>query len=182
VPILGDQAPGEPCTSSGHQEGLDDCDETSSCWNLNEIDGELVGLCHPMCAGNPDDDLQCLEGSYCEMWGQSGITLCVWHCDPFAQNCAHGTACYFDHPLFSCFFPGDAPANAPCGDIPQCAEGLVCLNEFALPDCEADACCSPICDTDLGDEQCAAVPGTSCVAIWPESVPGYERAGFCVLP
>lgn len=182
VPVLGDQAPGEPCTSSGHQDGLDNCDETSSCWNLNEIDGELVGICNPMCTGNPDDGPECIEGYYCELWGQLGITLCVWNCDPLAQDCDPGMACYYDG-LFSCFFPGDAPVNAPCGDIPQpCAEGLGCLSADVLPDCEAEACCSPICDTDLGDEQCAAVPGTSCVPLFVQPIPGYERVGFCLLP
>ena len=55
VPVLGNQAPGQPCTSSGTLESTDDCDETSWCY-----DGE----CAPFCMG-PADALECPPGTAC---------------------------------------------------------------------------------------------------------------------
>ena len=83
-----------------------------------------------------------------------------------------------------------------CGGGPPAAEGtssegatdtstrpgLVCIYSENLPDCEAEACCTPLCDTELGDGQCAAVPGTSCVSIGFDASSNYERVGRCLLP
>ena len=42
VPVMGDQEPGEPCWWGGVVEATDNCDETSACWDVWDVDGELV--------------------------------------------------------------------------------------------------------------------------------------------
>ena len=53
-----------------------------------------------------------------------------------------------------------------------------------LPDCQGSGCCTPFCEVMLGDAQCDAVPGTSCVPFWEEGLApeGYEHIGVCVVP
>jgi hypothetical protein len=183
VPIMGDQAPGEPCISGGVVEGTDDCDGTSYCWDVQDVDGEPVGTCAAFCTGTPDDP-QCPPGSACTITSDSTITLCIFSCDPTLQDCGAGLACYWANDGFNCIFTTqDIPAGQPCGFINDCALGLSCLAAEVLPACEGESCCSPFCDIDFGDAQCDAVPGTSCVPFFEvDPIPGYEHVGVCIVP
>jgi hypothetical protein len=184
VPILGDQAPGEPCTYSGVVEATDDCDASGACINAIETEGELIGTCWPFCTGTPDVP-GCPEGSSCKLSGSGTLTFCVPLCNPLVQDCPPGLACYWVGFEFNCVFTTqDIPAGEPCGFINDCAPGLICIDVASLPNCAGAACCTEFCSLSLGGPQCDLVPGTSCVSLFEEGaeLPGYEDVGVCVLP
>lgn len=185
VPIMGEQATGEPCTYGGVVEATDDCDGTGMCWDAIDVDGELVGTCHAFCTGSPATP-ECPPGSSCSISGGGTVNVCLTNCDPIIQDCNPGFACYFTGGTFNCVFTmQDTPAGQPCGFINDCAAGLACVAAVILPACEGSNCCSPFCALELGDAQCDAVlPGTACVAFFEENwaPPGYEHVGVCVLP
>jgi hypothetical protein len=183
VAIMGDQASGEPCWSGGAAEGTDNCDATSFCWDVIDVEGEPVGTCTAFCTGTPDDPM-CPPASQCLIGGDSTITLCIPTCDPLAQDCDAGLACYWAHNDFNCIVTTqDIPAGQPCGFINDCALGLMCLNGEWLPDCAGAACCSAFCDITLGDGPCDALPGTSCEPFFEDGTapPGDEAVGICRL-
>lgn len=184
VPILGDHAAGESCTSAGIIEATDDCDGSGVCWNVSEIDGELVGICQPFCTGTADNPA-CPERWYCKLYGDGSRTICELTCDPIAQDCADGFGCYWSISEFLCALTTeDNAAGEPCGAINDCAPGLVCVDTDTLPSCAGSACCTRWCDLELGDPQCDAVPGTACVPFFePGRAPiGQEHIGFCSVP
>lgn len=183
VPVMGDQAPGEPCTWNGIIEGTDDCDETSACWDVMDVDGELIGTCFAFCSGNPRDP-ECSAGSECGYLGQSSIAFCFSQCDPLAQDCGNGLGCFWANGAFQCVFTTqDIPAGEPCGFINDCAAGLGCVTAELFPACAGAACCSPFCDINVGDLQCESLPGTNCVSFFEEgmALPGYEDVGVCTV-
>jgi hypothetical protein len=183
VPVMGDQGPGEPCTYGGSIEATDDCDETGSCWDAVNVDGELIGTCRPFCSGSYHDPI-CPEGRQCAITG-GGLAFCIPTCDPVAQDCDPGQACYWAINRFECAFTTeDIPAGEACGYINDCAAGLMCLPGDSLPDCESSNCCIPFCELELGDEPCAIVPGTVCLPFFEldTAPPGYEHVGICVGP
>jgi hypothetical protein len=186
VPVLGDGAPGEPCTSGGVFEATDDCDATSVCWNYQDVEGELIGTCQPLCMGTPDDPT-CPNEWYCQVYGNGALTVCEFLCDPVAQDCPDGHACIFSSTAFWCaVWTQGIPAGEPCGYIYDCAMGLVCLAAEVIPGCEGSACCTNFCDLNLGDGPCdALLPGSACVPLFDEGVDpiGWEHVGACmVLP
>lgn len=185
VPILGEQAVGEPCRYGGRVEATDDCDDTSVCWDVMEIDGELLGTCRPFCTGTPDNP-SCEDGYACSTGSDSTIVLCIPLCNPLEQDCGPGLGCYWSGFDFSCILTTqDLPVGAPCGYINDCEPGNICLDAVAVPNCMGAACCTNYCDVQLGPEQCDALPGTACAWFWQdngEAPPGYDDVGVCVLP
>jgi hypothetical protein len=183
VPVLGDQAPGEPCTYEGVVEALDDCDATSHCWDLQDVEGEAVGICHAFCTGTADEP-ECPEASQC-LIGGCCINLCIPTCDPILQDCGEGLACYWANNGFNCIFTTqDIPPGEPCGFINDCIVGSGCTTAEALPNCVGAACCSPFCELGAGDLTCEVLPGTTCVPFFEQGMapPGYEDVGVCILP
>ena len=185
VPILGEQAVGEPCRYGGRVEATDDCDGTGLCWDVTEVEGEMLGTCRSFCTGTHDDPT-CDDGQICLISSESTIVLCVPMCDPLAQDCGPGLGCYWTNSNFQCVFTTqDLPVGAPCGYINDCEPGHMCVDGLLLPDCMGAACCTNYCDVELGPEQCDALPGTACVWFWQdvgEAPPGYENIGVCALP
>jgi hypothetical protein len=182
VPVLGDQAAGEPCTYDGIVEATDNCDATTFCWYVTEVDGELVGTCATLCAGSPDEP-ECPPGSSCPIGSNSSLALCIEACDPLAQDCNPGLACYWAYADFNCMFTTqDLPVGEPCGFTNACAGGSACIDANLLPDCAGSACCSPFCSLGGGDTQCEGLPGTSCLPFFEEAPPGYEQIGICIAP
>jgi hypothetical protein len=191
VPILGDKAVGETCSFDA-KSGSDDCDASSHCWNLEpDEQGVEHGECVPMCIGTRDDPScpgqgeSCL-GFECRIFGQVGYPFCVERCDPVAQDCGEGKACFFDYG-YSSFFCG--VVNIPgaigesCGWSQECVAGLMCVSADALPECLGDACCSPICVT--GDHAAceASWPGTVCSdALDYPLMDGCPTYGACTAP
>jgi hypothetical protein len=184
VPVTGSQAAGEPCIYGGIVEATDDCDSNSVCWNVEDVDGQPIGTCHPFCMGSPEDPI-CPVGSFCSLNGDGTIVLCLSTCDPLLQDCADGMGCYWGSDKFVCAFTNmDLPPGAACSFINDCDRGLMCVPAEVIPDCLGASCCTPFCELMLGDAQCDAVPGTSCVPFWEEGFApeGYEQLGICVVP
>jgi hypothetical protein len=182
VPVLGDQAVGEPCTYGGTVEATDDCDATSHCWDVQDVDGEYVGTCTAFCTGTPDMP-ECPPKTQCLFSGV--INLCIGTCDPILQDCNDGLACFWANNGFNCIFTTqDIPAGEPCGFINDCAGGSGCMSAEVLPNCAGSACCSPWCVLGNGDLPCALLPGTTCVPFFEQGVapPGYEHIGVCLSP
>jgi len=183
VPIMGEQATGEPCTYAGAVEVTDDCDATGMCWDVTLVDDEWIGVCRAFCTGSPDSP-GCPPASACTVSGSGVINICIPTCDPTVQDCAPGLACFWVAGDFSCISATqDIPAGEPCGFINDCAAGLGCFAGELFPACEGPSCCSPFCDLGLGDGPCDAVPGTSCVAFFEEdsAPPEYEHVGVCLV-
>jgi hypothetical protein len=184
VPIMGDGEPGEPCWYGGVYEATDDCDATSVCWDVMAVDGEAIGTCHSLCTGTADNP-ECPVGSSCLIASDSSVNICIFNCSPILQDCGRGLACFWANGNFNCIFTTqDIPAGEPCGFINDCAKGLSCTTAEVLPSCEGSACCTLFCDVELGDQQCEAMPGTSCVPFFEDgqAPPGYELLGLCMLP
>lgn len=179
VSVDGDGQPGEPCTYGGVVEATDDCDATSHCWETQEVDGQLVGICRAFCGGTFDNPM-CAEGTACLIANQGNINLCLPTCDPIQQDCPDGQACTWGSTEFFCFVTQqDGSLGDPC-DMSECGPGLMCAMAEVLPECDASACCGQFCS--LSAPVCDWV-GTECVSFWEgEPVPGYEDVGFCVVP
>jgi hypothetical protein len=185
VPVVGDQAAGEPCSYDGLVDATDDCDATGACWNTQEVEGELVGTCHSFCTGTQEMP-ECPQGYECLLSSDSVVTLCFPDCDPVAQDCADELGCYWSGIAFICTAtlesPGVSPGQ-PCGFANDCEVGSMCLDASVIPNCMGSGCCGSFCDLGLGDAHCAAVPGTSCVPFWEQGTApaGYEHVGICVV-
>jgi hypothetical protein len=186
VPVLGDQAPGEPCTWTGIDEATDDCDETSACWEVENVDGELVGVCRLFCSGSSSAP-ECPPSTLCHTDRAGTINFCIPTCDPLIQDCNAGLGCYWneDDFEFQCIFTTqDFPAGEPCGFVNDCAPGHLCREAALSPNCAGERCCLPFCDLELGDAACEAqLPGTVCVPFFDQgmALPGYEQLGLCVV-
>lgn len=92
VLILGDGEVGETCILDGFLEATDSCDVDSACWNVREIDGQLVGTCKAFCDGTADNPI-CAEGYSCLITDEGTITLCIENCDLVLQDCPEGLEC-----------------------------------------------------------------------------------------
>jgi hypothetical protein len=179
---MGDQAPGESCWWGGLVEATDDCDETSLFWDVMEVDGELLGTCRAFCMGTPDTP-ECPEGFACPISADPTAPVCLPMCDPLVQDCAPGLGCYWTISWFMCTSTTqNIPAGQPCGFINDCAAGLSCIDASVLPACEGAACCTPFCELMLGDAECEAVVGTTCVPFFEQGAasPGYDDVGVCL--
>jgi hypothetical protein len=184
VPVLGDQAPGEPCVWAGIIEATDDCDASSICWFAEEIEGQFFGTCVAQCTGTPDMP-ECLPGASCILNDNGSLALCLPGCDPVVQDCGEELACYWGGAMFECIFTSEnIPTGEPCGFVNDCAPGHLCADAAALPSCAGSACCTQYCNLLDGDAGCSAQPGTACVSFFDEgrAPVGYEHIGACVLP
>jgi hypothetical protein len=181
VPVTGDGQTGDTCTWAGIVEATDDCGADSVCWDVMDVDGQLVGVCTPFCGGTADAPI-CDPGSSCIIANDGSVTLCLTTCDPLLQDCSDGLACFWANTDFNCIFTTqNIPTGEPCGFINDCAAGNLCTDAANLPVCNGSACCASYCD--LTDPTCG-VEGTECVTFFEEGMapPGYEDIGVCILP
>jgi hypothetical protein len=180
VPVLGDQAAGEACSSDGIVMGTDDCDASSWCFT-----SEGEGTCHAFCTGAVDNP-ECAPDSNCWMSNEGAIWVCVPACDPLLQDCEQGTGCYSSGVIFGCVFVPSASLSVgePCQDLNDCAPGLQCTEAEALPSCAGEACCTSFCEIGLGDAACDLLPDTVCMPFFEQGMApaGYEHVGVCILP
>jgi hypothetical protein len=185
VLVLGDQEPGEPCHYSDVVTATDDCDATSFCWDVIDVDGENIGTCAAFCTGTADDpecpDLPGCADLSCLINGDSSINLCVSTCDPLAQDCGPGLACYWANNGFNCIFTTqDLPIGEECGYINDCVGGAVCTESELLPACAGAACCTAFCDLAALVDPCPdLLEGTICVEF---DVPDDCAVGRCLAP
>jgi hypothetical protein len=178
----------EPCTQTGPAgRWYDDCDVGLLCWNA---DPRGNGICWAQCAGDPSAPT-CPEMSSCSFSSSGVIALCLPQCDPLAQGCPAGQACYPINDHFTCApdASGDLGVHGdPCRCINSCDPGFICIGADAHTDCASGiGCCSTFCDhTDrTSDDACAALdPGQSCEAWFVAGMapPEYENVGVCALP
>jgi hypothetical protein len=181
VPVTGDGVPGDTCIWGGIVEATDDCGADSICWDVMDVDGQLLGVCTEYCGGTADDPI-CPPETSCIIINEGSINLCITSCDPLLQDCGAGLACFWAVSDFNCIFTtDDIPTGEPCGYINDCAAGNFCADAAALPACNGSACCASFCD--LADPLCS-VAGTECTSFFEEGMapPGYEDVGVCILP
>jgi hypothetical protein len=181
VPVIGEGAIGDVCTYDGTSLATDSCGPDSHCWDVQDVDGELLGVCTPFCQGDPDDPI-CGPDTSCLIANGGSINLCITTCDPLLQECGENMGCFWSGNDFQCIFTaGEIMADQPCGFINDCAPGNLCASAELLVDCSGAACCTPFCD--LGDPACPN-PGTECVTFFEEGTapPNYENVGVCVIP
>ncbi len=191
VPIVEDpNAPGEPCMVEGNGvSGLDDCDGTSMCWDVDVDTNE--GTCVEFCIGTLENPTCRDICDQCNLSGDGSITLCLDGCDPLAQDCGPGSACYPIQDNFVCAPDASPPGTAvgdPCEFINVCPPGLACISAQALPDCQnAVGCCAPMCPVGGADPCPGLLPGTSCVPFFEDPADGppagcvSAEPGVCVV-
>lgn len=172
---------GRACHAEGLMSGHDDCEAGLVCVNIHARG--LQGECMPL----PHDDV-CEAGVQMGPVNEGAISLCVPGCNPLEQDCAQGNGCYPIAESWGCV-PDASGAQGEYADeclfVNVCDPGLVCLSSAAVPGCSGGGCCSEVCDTSLGDEQCSgAEQGQTCQAWYsPGTAPaGFETVGACALP
>jgi hypothetical protein len=183
VPVLGDQQPNEPCKLDDFIDATDDCDATSFCWPVQDVEGELIGECKPFCMGTQDAP-ECPGEDFCLASDFNFLVVCVPDCDPLLQDCGAGQGCFWADFGFTCVFNGgEIPTGEPCGFINDCAPGNACADMALLPDCMGSRCCTEFCDLELADVQCSD-PATVCMPFFEEgqAPAADEDVGFCILP
>jgi hypothetical protein len=189
-PIAPDPAgPGEPCSvEDSPVSGIDDCEAFSMCWNVDPQTNQ--GTCVPFCKGSeasPTCDDPC---SRCMLTGSGVLILCLPTCDPLAQDCPAGQACFgWGDGFFCAAGPLDAAPGEPCDYLNQCEAGSFCASAASVPGCrDAAGCCTPFCDVTTAGSCPDAGPGVECVSWFEEgqAPPGdcfdLENIGACLLP
>jgi hypothetical protein len=181
--------PGDPCTvEGGVASGVDSCDVGSMCWSVDP--DTLAGTCLAFCTGSEASPSCDDPNTTCSISHSGALVLCLPSCDPFAQNCPAGEACYRVGNAFVCW-PAGANANGyggPCESFIECEPGLFCADAARVPGCRrSPGCCSEFCDltSEQGDSQCSGVgDGQQCVSWFEEdqAPEGYEALGGCVIP
>jgi len=182
VPVLGEGQAGEACSSDGIVEATDSCGANSFCWDLVDVEGQLVGVCAAFCEGAADNPVCDDPNQSCLIANEGSINLCIQSCDPLAQDCSEGSMCAWTGNDFNCVLAGDpTPYAEPCGQLGgECSAGLECIGADVLPECADTACCTPYCS--LANPICAW-EGTQCVSFFEgEAPPDYEDIGICVVP
>ncbi len=180
VDIIGDQAPGEPCTAPDGIVGVDDCALGSLCWPLDEAGH---GTCLLQCAGTSDQPI-CPLKTACGVAGDGIFALCFANCEPLLQDCPRGESCLPTGQSFTCFHDAsgeEGQANDPCESFDFCDPGLVCTDAASASNaCDQgfENCCQPFCEFPDGpcpnaDQQCLPLEPTP---------PGYGDLGLCALP
>jgi len=184
----GSGTPGDTCTVSFNNPNTDDCDEKSYCdpWGGD--------ACLPACEGS-ERNPSCPAGSSPDAicyWSGSQTSynpVCKVPCDPLlATACPQGQACvalsssvddaagfvgFVCISLASAGGPGDECTCANC-----CDAGLSCVPSAEYgPGCEADLCCTELCDATADPAACPE--NQRCLAMFPWSHP-QRRAGHCV--
>lgn len=175
---LGD--PGDECVVfETATSGLDDCNETSMCWDVNtETNG---GTCVPFCFGSPDDPACANPDQSCVQTNDGVIALCLRLCNPLDQDCEKGSACLPATEGFTCVPDASGPGGEVgdlCEYINDCNPGSYCEAEEFLNDCGSPTCCTSFCD--LEDVDTCEGPSV-CLAYYEGGAApaGYEDVGYC---
>ena len=176
-------AAGEPCTVTGSRvSGIDSCDATSMCWNVD--DATLMGTCRSFCAGDPSAPV-CGDDEVCLISGEGIPVLCMPTCDPLGDDCGDELCVPNNEDFFCVGAAGGAAVGEAC-DFPNgCVEGAACVDPAAVPDCSMTGlgCCASWCDLMDADPDAGCAMGTTCQP-WFLAPPPKEWAhvGVCVVP
>jgi hypothetical protein len=179
---------GEPCTvvDSG-VSGIDDCVLGAMCFYVDPA--TLMGECIALCQGGEANPTCADPCTSCVITSDGVFTPCLPGCDPIAQDCSEGQACYPINDTFGCAPDVSGEMGAlgdECEFINVCDEGLLCANPEFVPGCAGSSCCTAFCNVDAEDVCDALLPGTSCLPWFEE---GQEplaciagTVGFCAVP
>lgn len=183
----GADAIGEACTEASAVGTADSCMAGGECYNE---------LCHQICTTVSDS---CSDGTcqtFVDGLGNPLPTeLCLFSCDPLAQDCAAANeGCYLARAAV-CVRSGTAAIGAPCTYANNCVEGAICIGSPGT----CRALCGPFRDTWTEDAdgllQTPNCCGSGCMGIsnpcagadeacWPiigsSGEPVHETAGFCI--
>ena len=146
----------------------------------------LEGTCHALCTGSEENPYCEDPNSICNISGDGGLPICLPRCNPIAQDCNEGLACYWVGNDFQCVLDAsgdEGAAGDPCEFINVCDPGTFCAIADLVPDCQGAAgCCSPFCALD--DPMPPCLPGQICTPYFDEgNAPrGLEQVGYCALP
>ena len=89
---------GEVCEIEGNGvTGVDNCVAGAMCWDVDPR--TLEGTCVAMCSGSEANPI-CTDP--CTVCVGNAFGLCLHKCDPVAQDCARGQACYAFNDTFAC--------------------------------------------------------------------------------
>lgn len=185
VEVLGEGMAGEPCVYTGPVEANDDCGADTHCFNVADVDGQLIGTCAPFCAGSPDDPI-CADGSTCLIANDGSTNLCIDSCHPLMQDCAPDQVCeslLSSGALWGCLIGPESPPGIgqPCsGQLASCGLGQMCVPAEFVPGCAGLSCCTEYCDVDNLDFMCSN-PQLGCESLFEliTPPPGYENIGIC---
>ncbi|MBL4688463.1 MAG: ribulose phosphate epimerase [Nannocystaceae bacterium] len=175
--------PGEECTVIGNGvSGADDCDVSVMCLN---VDSETnMGICVEMCKGNAEAPVCNTPNTTCTISNDGVLVLCRPLCNPLANECPAGQACYPVGDAMVCAFDASAEgglAGDPCASINACDSGHFCASPRAVPGCDGTGCCSPFCT--IGDAS-NCLPEQTCQAWYPAGEAPAEclaEVGACLL-
>jgi hypothetical protein len=183
--------PGGTCTTEQSAvSGVDDCALGSLCWGVDPR--TLQGTCVELCDPQRLPSTTCVEPAQCLALNDDYVPVCLTPCDPLQPApCPDGEACrhvesdggFHCLPLVGSEVFG---SSQHCEDA-SCLPSQVCVPNDLVIDCDADRCCTELCDLgDPGaDAQCAAVdPALGCEAFYrPGAAPaGLELLGACSVP
>jgi len=182
-PIVDDpDGVGEACTAEGSGlSGIDSCELGSMCWDVDPV--TLEGECVAFCVGSEAAPTCEDPDSSCAISGDSVLALCFPNCNPLAQDCDAGDACYPINDGFQCAPDASGEVGAPgdeCEFINVCDPGSACLPIEHVPGCAGLAgCCSSFCDLTMEPAPC--LPGQECLPWYEEgqAPPKYENVGIC---
>ncbi len=172
--------PGDTCTVEGNgASGLDDCDIGAMCFN---VDVETnIGVCVEMCSGSPANPICETPNTSCTISNQDVLILCQPLCNPLANECPPGEACYTVGDVQVCapdVSDGGGGPGEPCEFINTCSSGTFCAGPELVPGCQSAGCCSPYCM--VGDAS-VCLEGQTCISAYPDGPPAecLEGVGFC---
>ncbi len=175
APIVGALGPAAPCTRA---DDNDDCGPGLLCLGA-QSGGSGPGTCVALC--DVEDPTTC-GADRCVQFNEGALPLCRPACDPLAQDCPEGQACYavLTEQAFTCltsaFAPGHGGAGEPCATISACRPGLLCTVAAELEGCTAELCCTPLCPA--GSDECLAP--LTCEQVYdPVAYPLYAGVGYC---
>jgi len=182
--------PGGTCTvEAAAVSGIDDCALGSMCWAVDPA--TLQGTCKEFCDPLRMPSETCAAPAQCVPLNSGEVPVCVAPCDPLQPACPEGEACRHveDENDFYCLplVGGHVEGSSQHCAAATCLPAELCVPAAALGACEAEQCCTALCDTsDPGaDAQCAALdPALVCVPFFePGAAPaGLEAVGVCIVP
>lgn len=179
VPVTGDRGEGEACTRAA---GNDDCAAGLFCLTA-QSGGSGPGQCIALC--DVEDPSAACGADHCVQFNEGVLPLCRAACDPLAQDCPEGQACYasLTEQVFVCldssYAPGQGQQGQACGTISACQAGLLCAPAGELEGCQAKLCCTALCP--IGSQGCP--PPYTCEQVYDvDDYPEYAGVGYCREP
>lgn len=152
--VAADRSRARACVPAGALTEGASCDSTQDACDrgLICVQGQCVRYCY--------STSQCGQGSVCaRVLAQNGTpefaVTCraIPQCDPLAQNCMSGKACYPSSTGSFCLSPGSLPEGQSCStSTANCQAGFSC----SLPSPGAQGSCAKICNLDGGVPSCAS--------------------------